>query len=81
MAAAEKLPDLAIPVLLVWGAEDKFFTLEDGRRLAELIPDSTMVEVAGAKTFVSLDEPAQVADAISTWVAERPLNAAASATG
>ena len=79
MAAAEKLPDLTMPGLLVWGVEDKFFTLEDGRRLAELIPDSTMVEVAGAKTFVSLDEPGQVADAIAAFIAAKPLSSATAA--
>ena len=34
MAAAEKLPELTMPALLVWGADDPFFTLDDGRRLA-----------------------------------------------
>ena len=76
MDAAGKLPDLTIPVLLVWGAEDRFFTLEDARRLADLIPDSRLVEVEGAKTFVSLDEPGRVADEIASFVVERPLTAA-----
>lgn len=77
LAAAAKLPQLEIPALLVWGVEDQFFTLEDGRRLAELIPDSKLVEIADAKTFVSLDKPIEVANAIAAFVAERPLAAAA----
>ena len=76
MDAAAKLPDLRIPVLLAWGADDRFFTLEDARRLAELIPDARLVEIAGAKTFVMLDEPVRVAAEIASFVVERPLSAA-----
>ena len=72
MRAAEKLRDLRIPGLLVWGAADRFFTLEDARRLAGLIPDSRLVEIPGAKTFVQLDEPIQVADVIASFVADHP---------
>jgi pimeloyl-ACP methyl ester carboxylesterase len=72
MRAAEKLPELKIPGLLVWGAADPFFTAADARRLADLIPDSTLVEIPGAKTFVQLDEPIQVADAIAAFVADHP---------
>ena len=57
MAAAAKLPGLRIPVLLAWGADDRFFTLADARRLADAIPDSRLVEIEGGRTFVSLDRP------------------------
>lgn len=76
MRAAEKLRDLRIPGLLVWGAADRFFTLADAQRLADLIPDSQVVEIPGAKTFVQLDEPVLVADAIASFVAGRPPVAA-----
>ena len=77
MAAAAKLPDLEIPALLVWGADDKFFTLADARRLADLIPDSRLVPIEGGRTFVSLDRPSRVAEEIAKFVAERPRAAAA----
>ena len=70
MRAAEKLPELSIPALLVWGDADRFFTIGDAQRLAELIPDSRLVVVPGAKTFVPLDDPAAVAGAIAGFVAE-----------
>lgn len=73
MRAAEKLPDLAIPALLVWGTADRFFTLADAKRLAGLIPDSRLVEIPGGKTFLPLDHPTAVADAIAAFMAERPL--------
>ena len=78
MRAAEKLRDLEIPALLVWGDADRFFTIEDARRLAELIPDSTLVAIPGGKTFLALDRPAEVADAIAEFVAARPLAGVAS---
>jgi len=80
LAAAAKLPRLEIPALLAWGVDDPFFTLEDARRLADLIPDSKLVEIPGAKTFTSLDKPIEVADAIGAFVAERPLKGPAAAT-
>jgi pimeloyl-ACP methyl ester carboxylesterase len=44
---------------------DRCFTPALGRRLAALFPKATMVEVPGARTFVALDAPAAVADAIT----------------
>lgn len=52
------------PVRLVWGSADRCFTPALGRRLAALFPNSSFVEVPGARTFVPLDNPAAVADAI-----------------
>jgi pimeloyl-ACP methyl ester carboxylesterase len=67
-AAAAKLPALTIPALIAWGTADRFFTLADGRRLAATIPESRMVEIADASTFVSLDKPGELADAIAEFV-------------
>jgi pimeloyl-ACP methyl ester carboxylesterase len=76
LRAATKLRDLGIPALIVWGDADRFFTIEDGRRLAELIPDSRIVEIPGGKTFLPLDDPQGVAAAIGSFVAEKPVGAA-----
>jgi pimeloyl-ACP methyl ester carboxylesterase len=35
-----------------------------GRRLAAVFPNATLTEIPGARTFVSLDEPAAVVSAI-----------------
>jgi pimeloyl-ACP methyl ester carboxylesterase len=53
------------PVSIVWGQRDRSFTPELGRRLAALFPASTLVEVPDARTFVSLDAPSAVIDAIT----------------
>ncbi len=71
LAAAARFPELEIPVLLAWGADDRFFTLGDAERMAAAIPDCSLVEIAGARTFAMLDRPAEVAAAIAEFATER----------
>jgi pimeloyl-ACP methyl ester carboxylesterase len=52
------------PVTLVWGQRDRCFTPALGRRLAALFPNSTLIEVPESRTFVPLDAPSAVIDAI-----------------
>ena len=54
------------PVTIVWGQRDRAFTPALGRRLAALFPKGSLIEVPGARTFVSLDNPGAVIDAITT---------------
>lgn len=61
---ATRLPRFTKPVTLVWGQEDRCFTPGLGRRLAALFSNATLIEVPDAKTFVSLDRPDAVIDAI-----------------
>jgi pimeloyl-ACP methyl ester carboxylesterase len=53
------------PVTLVWGQADRVFTPSLGRRLAAAFGNAKLIEVLGARTFVSLDEPDAVIDAIT----------------
>lgn len=55
------------PVLLCWAPADRFFTIGLGQRLAEVFPDARLVEVADARTFVAVDQPARVADEIAAF--------------
>ena len=52
------------PVTIVWGQGDRAFKPALGRRLAALFPNGSLIEVPGARTFVSLDAPDAVIDAI-----------------
>ena len=52
------------PARLVWGTRDGCFTIADGRRLAEVLPQAELEEVADATTFVSIDRPDAVASAV-----------------
>jgi pimeloyl-ACP methyl ester carboxylesterase len=63
---APRLHRFTKPVTLVWGMADLCFTPALGRRLAGIFPHGHLIEVPGARTFVPLDNPAAVADAITT---------------
>lgn len=60
-----RFPRFAKSVTLVWGQRDRCFTPSLGKRMAELFPNSSLIEVADAKTFVPLDDPRAVIDAIA----------------
>jgi pimeloyl-ACP methyl ester carboxylesterase len=62
---ATRLPLFDKPVTLVWGQGDRVFTPSLGRRLAEVFSNGKLIEVPDAKTFVSLDNPDAVIDAIA----------------
>lgn len=57
MRAAKALPDVTVPVMLVWGEIDKAFPLKLAHRLAALIPNCRLETVPDAACFVSLDNP------------------------
>jgi pimeloyl-ACP methyl ester carboxylesterase len=71
MAAAKALPDVDVPVMLVWGEDDKAFPMKLARRLAELIPNCRLETVPGSATFVSLDAPEVLVDLIADFVPSR----------
>jgi pimeloyl-ACP methyl ester carboxylesterase len=62
---AARLARFDKPVTLVWGQDDRVFKPSLGRRLAEVFSNGKLIEVPGSKTFVSLDEPGAVIDAIA----------------
>ena len=66
--AAEAIPQFDRPVLLVWGDSCDFFPVANARRLASDFPRATLVTAPGAKTWVPIDNPAAVADAIVGFV-------------
>ena len=66
--AAEAIPRFDRPVLLVWGESCDFFPMAGAQRLASDFPRATLVSVPGAKTWVPIDNPAAVVDAIAEFV-------------
>ncbi|WP_307718095.1 alpha/beta fold hydrolase [Rhodococcus marinonascens] len=67
------------PVVLAWGQRDRLFTPRLGRRLADVFPNSTLIEVPNSRTFVPLDDPGSVIDAITRVNASPHLDVAAGA--
>jgi pimeloyl-ACP methyl ester carboxylesterase len=63
-----RLPAFDRPVLLLWGAADRFFKLPLARRLAEAFPRARLVEIEGGRTFIPLDEPDRLAREISAFL-------------
>lgn len=68
LEAAEKLTRFDRPTLFAWAPEDRFFKLSYAERLAETIPDAKIETIEDAKTFVSLDQPQRLAEAIGAFV-------------
>jgi pimeloyl-ACP methyl ester carboxylesterase len=66
--AAEAIPRFDRPVLLVWGESCEFFPIIDACRLVSEFPSATLVSVPGAKTWVPIDNPGAVTDAIIAFV-------------
>jgi pimeloyl-ACP methyl ester carboxylesterase len=67
--AAARLPEFTKPALVAWSADDLFFPLEDGRRLAAALPAARLEVIEGARTFAMLDQPDVLADLIADFAA------------
>ena len=79
VAAAPRLGEFEGPVRVVWGTADRCFTVATARRLAAAFRDATLVEVPGVSTFVPIDAPDAVVDAIvATTTADRSASLGAS---
>lgn len=64
--AGARLAEFAKPALIAWSADDEFFAVEDGRRLAAALPDSRFELIEGARTFSMIDQP----DALAALIRE-----------
>lgn len=62
--AVSALRSFPRPVLLAWGDSDKLFPLDHAHRLEADFPDATLEVIAGARTFVMIDQPQALAAAI-----------------
>jgi pimeloyl-ACP methyl ester carboxylesterase len=67
LEAAKRLRDAELPILLAWAPGDRFFPISYAQRFATEMKDARIVEIADAKTFVPLDQPAQLADLIADF--------------
>jgi pimeloyl-ACP methyl ester carboxylesterase len=65
---AARLGEFDRPVLIAWAPEDRFFPVAHAHRLAALFPDSRVVEIPDARTFISWDQPDRLAELIGSAV-------------
>ncbi len=68
--ACERLAGFTHPTLVVWTPEDKVQRPAHGRRLAELMPDARLVEIADSYTLIMRDQPQAFARAVREFVRE-----------
>jgi pimeloyl-ACP methyl ester carboxylesterase len=71
--ASEALANFDRPALVVWASEDRVMPPDHGRRLASVLPNGELVEIADSDTLLPLDQPAALADAIRTFVAAKTV--------
>ena len=64
VSAAECLPGFDRPALIVWARDDRVMPPEHGRRLAGLLPNARLAEIADSYTLIPLDQPARLAQLI-----------------
>lgn len=68
MGWAESLGEFDRPALVVWAAEDKVMPPAHGRRLAELLPEGELVEIADSYTLIPEDQPQQLSNHIRSFL-------------
>lgn len=61
----ERLAQFTRPALVAWSSDDAFFPLDDGRRLAAVLPNSRLEVVQAARTFSMIDQPDVLAGLIA----------------
>lgn len=59
--AAPRLAEFDRPALIAWAREDRFFPVEHAHRLAAILPQARVEEIADSYTFVSWDQPGRLA--------------------
>jgi pimeloyl-ACP methyl ester carboxylesterase len=64
LRAAPAIEAFDRPVVLTWGTEDQLFPLDHARRLRDAFPHATLIEIPDSSTFVMLDAPRELIDAI-----------------
>jgi pimeloyl-ACP methyl ester carboxylesterase len=68
--AAQRLRTFEKPVLLAWGADDRFFKPSFAERLAGDIPTARLELIEDSRTFVPEDQPERLVELVRAFVAE-----------
>jgi len=66
----DRLPAVAIPALVVWGAADRMIPIEHGRAYAAAIPGARFALIEEAGHLPQLEAPAQLAAVIAEFATE-----------
>jgi pimeloyl-ACP methyl ester carboxylesterase len=63
--AGARLGEFTKPALIAWSADDVFFPVDDGKRLAAELPNAELEIIDGARTFSMLDQPDRLAELVA----------------
>jgi pimeloyl-ACP methyl ester carboxylesterase len=63
-AASRSVAAFDRPTLVVWAAEDRFFPVEHGRALADLMPNAEFELVENSRTFIAEDQPERLVELV-----------------
>lgn len=69
-----EVPDLrsvTVPVLIVWGSEDTWRSVEDGRQEAEQLPGSQFTVIPGAGHVPTDTHPEEFVGILTEWISTR----------
>jgi pimeloyl-ACP methyl ester carboxylesterase len=67
--AGRRLGGFDRPALLAWARDDKLFPVEYAHRLAAALPQATVREIEGSRTFSMVDQPDRLAALIGDFAA------------
>lgn len=65
-----RLPELQMPVLLIYGADDQFVPSINTRKLKALIPHARLVSIPDAGHEIMMDQPEALRDVLVAWLDE-----------
>lgn len=67
---AEQLRTFDRPAPVVWATEDRVMPPDHGRRLADILPQGRLVEVADSYTLLPQDRPDALVEHLRAFLAE-----------
>lgn len=71
LAAAERLRERPLPMLLAWAPDDLVFRLRFAERLAAMVPGARVAQIGDSRAFIPEDQPERLAELIASFVAEQ----------
>ncbi len=72
----ERLKEMRVPTLVVYGTDDAFVPNANSIKLAKLLPNSSLSPVAGGGHELTLDRADELTAAVAAWIAAHPAIAA-----
>jgi pimeloyl-ACP methyl ester carboxylesterase len=63
-----RYPELDLPVLVVWGDEDRWIPVDRAHRLHEMVPGSQLRIIEGAGHLIQLDRPEALTATLTRWL-------------